>query len=289
MTPTWYDLLGVEPDATDEEIRAAWKAGIADLEPGDRRFRTLNEAAGVLLDPQQRAAYDASLEPEADDKTHLAPPLTRQKLTGGAKRGRAVSDGSGETRSEQAARLPTHEEQGLRTTARRTVPAWVLAALAVLVVAMVAAAGYLVTQPSDSTIATNTGDAQGAAEQAAATILAYDWQTMDDDQAAADPLLTSSYREKYDKLFAVLKENQPATKTVVSVDKVVASGVVRSDDDRVEVLVFVNRSRTNAESATPLKYRDSVVMTMQHDSGEWLVDCMNTNPLGDQPATQDPC
>ena len=71
MTPTWYDLLGVEPDASEDEIRAAWKAAIADLDPGDRRFRTLNEAAEVLLDPDRRAAYDATLEPEraTDERT----------------------------------------------------------------------------------------------------------------------------------------------------------------------------------------------------------------------------
>ncbi len=54
MTPTWYDLLGVEPDASADDIRAAWKAAIADLDPTDRRFKTLNEAAEVLLDPQRR-------------------------------------------------------------------------------------------------------------------------------------------------------------------------------------------------------------------------------------------
>ena len=66
MTPTWYDLLGVEPDASAEEIRTAWKSGIADLDPGDRRFRSLNEAAEVLLDPARRSTYDASLDPEPE-------------------------------------------------------------------------------------------------------------------------------------------------------------------------------------------------------------------------------
>ena len=30
--PTWYDLLDVEPTASTDEIRAAWKAAVADLE-----------------------------------------------------------------------------------------------------------------------------------------------------------------------------------------------------------------------------------------------------------------
>ena len=51
-----YDVLDVEPDATAEEIRAAWKGAIADLGPGDRRFRAYNDAAEVLLDPERRAA-----------------------------------------------------------------------------------------------------------------------------------------------------------------------------------------------------------------------------------------
>ena len=63
MTPTWYDLLGVEPDASSDEIRAAWKTAIADLDPADRRFRALNEAAVVLLDKDKRAEYDATLAP----------------------------------------------------------------------------------------------------------------------------------------------------------------------------------------------------------------------------------
>ena len=35
--PTWYDLLDVPRDASTEDVRAAWKAQIADLEPGESR------------------------------------------------------------------------------------------------------------------------------------------------------------------------------------------------------------------------------------------------------------
>src|SRR5690606_36396840 len=60
-SPSWYDLLGVAPDASGDEVRAAWRAQIADLDPTDRRFTVLNQAAEVLLDPARRAAYDAEL------------------------------------------------------------------------------------------------------------------------------------------------------------------------------------------------------------------------------------
>ena len=59
--PTWYDVLDVPRDASTDDVRAAWKDRIADLEPGDRRFDTLNRAAKVLLDPPAREAYDETL------------------------------------------------------------------------------------------------------------------------------------------------------------------------------------------------------------------------------------
>src|SRR5690349_5064794 len=61
--PTWYDILGVAPEATPEEIKAAWRNATDKFEPGSgtSQFRLFNEAADVLLDPEKRAAYDAEL------------------------------------------------------------------------------------------------------------------------------------------------------------------------------------------------------------------------------------
>ena len=70
--PTWYDVLDVPRDASSEEVRAAWKDRIADLEPGDRRFDTLNRAAKVLLDPPARSTYDDALAP-VEDRSPVAP------------------------------------------------------------------------------------------------------------------------------------------------------------------------------------------------------------------------
>jgi Mce-associated membrane protein len=265
VTPTWYDLLGVERDASADEIRAAWKAAIADLDPSDRRFRTLNEAAEVLLDKDRRAAYDASLAPAADEQAEPAPPLTGQEVTGGAKRGTSTSDGSGET-----AHSPT--------TARWSVPAWLLAALALVVAIALAGAGYLYSQPSDDDIAGATSQAQAAAERAATTILAYDYRHLDADQKAAGQLMTTSYQKKYDALFSQIAANAPDLQAVVTT-QVIASGIVRSGHDRVQVLVFVNRPTQRKDQAEPVVYRDQVVMTMERSGSDWLVDDMDTNQL----------
>ena len=82
-------------------------------------------------------------------------------------------------------------------------------------------------QPSDDAIATATSDAQGAAEQAATTILAYDYRHLDEDQKAAGALMTPAYQKKYDALFAQIAANAPDVKAIVTAD-VVASGIVRS-------------------------------------------------------------
>src|SRR6187200_214445 len=64
--PTWYDVLGVPRDASSTEIKAAWRNATDKFEPGSGsgQFRMFNEAADVLLDPDRRAAYDASLDAE---------------------------------------------------------------------------------------------------------------------------------------------------------------------------------------------------------------------------------
>jgi Mce-associated membrane protein len=158
------------------------------------------------------------------------------------------------------------------------VPAWLLAGLALLVAAMFAFAGYLVSQPSDDSIATATSDAQAAAEQSAATILAYDYRHLDEDQKAAGALMTPAYQKKYDALFAQIAANAPEVKAIVTAD-VVASGIVRSGSDRVQVLVFVNRPTLRADKTEPTVFRDQVVMTMEKSGDDWLVDNMDTNQL----------
>lgn len=254
--PTWYDVLDVPRDAATDDVRAAWKDRIADLEPGDRRFDTLNRAAKVLLDPPARAAYDESIplveegrrarhETEVDEQPGLATRLRRSSTTG---------------------------------TGARGVPTWLLAGLGVLAAGLVVATGWTSTRA-----AADVGDdsavraAQVAAERAVVPVLSYDYESLEADQREAQALMTGGYREEYDKLFTVLKDNAPQTQTKVSAS-VVASGVVRASDDRVQVLVFVDRPTTNKLHAEPVVYKDQVTVSMQRVDGDWLVDDLITSP-----------
>ena len=66
-------------DASADEIRAAWRAAIADLDPTDRRFGAYNQAAEVLLDPERRAAYDAELARRRPPSRAASPSRSRSR------------------------------------------------------------------------------------------------------------------------------------------------------------------------------------------------------------------
>ncbi|MEP9362310.1 DnaJ domain-containing protein [Nocardioides sp. CN2-186] len=244
-TPSWYDVLDVAPTASDAEIRTAWRTAIADLDPTDRRFAVLNQAAEVLLDPAARAAYDAELAPATTVAT-------------------------------------TPEPQVVTTVAaapagRRLVPGWLLVGLGVLAL-LVAGAAVAVgaTMPSDRSVEDGTDAARAAAERAVVPILSYDAAHLDESKAAAEPYLTGDYRKEYDKLFdGIIAQNAPATGTVVKAD-LVRSSVVRSGDDRVQVFMLVNQSRTNKKVSTPEVYKNWVTVTMEKVDGDWLVSGMET-------------
>jgi Mce-associated membrane protein len=247
-TPSWYDLLGVSPTASADEIRAAWRSEIADLDPTDRRFTVLNQAAGVLLDPVARAAYDESLAPVPDPEP--------------------ITEGAAEAAPEPVV------AGGRRRT---VVPGWLLVGLAVLTLVVAGIAGYLwLRVPSDSSVADATSAAQAAAERAVVPVLSYDAAHIDESQAAAQPYLTGDYRKEYDKLFdGIIAQNAPSTGTVLTAE-LVRSSVVRASDDRVQVFLLVNQTRTNKKDTEPQLYKNWVTVTMEKVGSDWLVADMET-------------
>lgn len=70
--PSFYDVLGVSPGATSEEVRAAYRRLSRQTHPdagGDGAlFRLVASAYRTLSDPISRAEYDASLNADVDQK-----------------------------------------------------------------------------------------------------------------------------------------------------------------------------------------------------------------------------
>ncbi|SDJ97698.1 Mce-associated membrane protein [Nocardioides sp. YR527] len=296
-SPTWYDLLDVEPDAATDDIRAAWKSAIADLDPTDRRFRTLNEAAAVLLDEKKRAAYDAELA----------------ALEEAAAEGDDVEAADAPDDDEPEGDEPADEEPDAEATAAagRTLPllpTWGLVAAGALALAAVVAAGVVffgqekVATVSNNNVTTSTvegavgkqitrnhkllveeqgGDALEAAKKAVVPLLSYDYSKMDESKSKAHDVMTKDYREDYDRLFAVLVDNVPETKTVVKTLAPVDAGVIRVSEDTVQILVLVDRQVTNAQRSTPIGYQEYAMLTMAKVGDEWLVDKVETQPSKD--------
>lgn len=74
---THYEVLGVDPDATESEIRAAYSAAIwpARARSDAARERALREALTVLCGTDSRTTYDESLDPpEAVDAVDAPAP-----------------------------------------------------------------------------------------------------------------------------------------------------------------------------------------------------------------------
>lgn len=267
--PSWYDLLDIEPTASADEVRAAWKAAIADLDPTDRKFRLLNQAAEVLLDPESRAQYDASLEPAV---VEAAPDEVET-----AEDAEEVEEGAAPVPPPY---VPPPSGTGSERVGGKRLPLWVLAALGVVLAALVGLCVWQAQEPTDEQVTEATADAQTAAEKAIVAIVSYDYRSLDDDQARAAAYMTDDFKDDYESLFAVIRENAPETKTIISTE-VVGSSIVRSGDDRVQVFLFINTPTLNAKLTEPEVYKNQVTVTMEKDGDEWLVDDLVTTELAD--------
>ena len=121
-------------------------------------------------------------------------------------------------------------------------------------------------------------DARGAAEAAVVPVLAFDYRTLEEDRAEARTYLTDRYAKEYDRLFdAAVLPNAERTRTVVGV-RFLESAVVRTGEERVDVLVFVNRRTANKQRTQD--YFDQVTLRMLEIDGTWLVDCLVTSQEG---------
>lgn len=293
-----YDLLDVDESASREEIREAWKAATADLDPTDRRFRAFNDAAGVLLDEDKRAAYDAELadarDADAAEEVDEAeePPATDAVDTPPAAESPAEADEPDEVH--EVHDVDELDEPPVAVPAGRTdgPPRWVLvAAIAagmvslLLLVVVLALPGTLGGDPP-SERADAADDAARSAEDAVTelvpVVLAYNYKTFDEDVDRASAYLTDEYAAERDELFASTVEVDGRELTfreqVIEEKLVVAAAVsgtgltrVSESGDVAKVVAFINQESRKGDSA-PQPLKMWATLTLEREDGRWLLD-----------------
>jgi Mce-associated membrane protein len=268
VNPSLYDLLNVDETASTDDIRAAWKAAIADLDPSDRRFRAFNQAAETLLDPERRRAYDAELagakEAEAEPE-----PVEREPTP--------------ETAAEPEPPPPTGKPVAWEAADGRTVPQRLLIAAGVLALAAIAGTVWIWVQPGAA------GDvdryekreaaarqAEAAAEEAVGPALSYDYHGgLEDDAVAAASYLTEEYANQRQTLMQDLAPDARQSQIVVNAQPI-ATGITRTGDDRAEILVYVDQRTKRKDTKEPFTLTLWVRAQMVLEDGRWLVDDLET-------------
>ena len=299
-SPSWYDLLGVAPDATPAEIKAAWRDATDKFEPGTgaSQFRLFNEAADVLLDPERRRAYDAELglvadpvvepaETEPEPVVEPAEPETEPDVEPGE------TDPEPEPVVEPAETEPDAEPETPGRTARLRALATstvALVVLGVLALASVVFAAVVFTQTDlgEKADEYKAGrNAQAAAVKALTAVLSYDYRQLDTPAKLEASLnavtsnMTPELAARYRTAFTtVCRPDIDSPATAVARKSVVTSAVedpaiIDAGTKRVRLLVFVSQTTTNS-SGGPNARSSQVVATLVDRGGRWLLDSVET-------------
>ncbi|MGW0701720.1 hypothetical protein ACWD0A_20865 [Streptomyces sp. NPDC002867] len=170
------------------------------------------------------------------------------------------------------------------TRGRRITRGRVCAALAVLLVAALVAAGVLGREyvRGRDTDAART-EALAAARKAAPVVLSYDHRRLDKDFATARTWLTGSFRDEYGRTTKTVVA-PTATKYRGTVKASVvrppdggapAASVVSASPDKVVVLLFVNQVTTSTQVTGSRVDLNRVRMTMTRTDAGWKVSAVD--------------
>jgi len=113
-------------------------------------------------------------------------------------------------------------------------------------------------------------DALAASTAAAQAIFSYDYRSFDTSVANGRSFVTGGFADEYGQTTAALKNTAVQEKAVVRA-AVSAAGVVTAEPDRVELLLFLNQYRRNANIDGEKVDQNRVVLTMVPVNGDWKV------------------
>jgi Mce-associated membrane protein len=152
------------------------------------------------------------------------------------------------------------------TALRRTVA--VLAVAAVLAGAVAGLAWFAAGRSQQRDAAGRA--CMTAATAAAQAIFSYDYRSFDAGVAAAKPYTTGDFAKEYARTTASLKPTAVKEQAVVQA-QVSALGVIQSASGHVDLLVYLNQYRRNANITGEKVDQNRVVLTMTKIGNAWKV------------------
>ncbi len=256
-----YELLGVERSADAATISKAWRRRTRKAGPGSPEFAKLNDAAETLLNPERRAAYDASL-----------PVVTAPAVPA-----------AGETVTAPSSAVPAAKAP---SSPMRTL---VIAAALLLVVNVGVFVWALVQShhKDEAAVGSARDEASAAARTAVGVLLGYSWETMDADLKNDLTYLTPAYAKVFTDNFNLLTASKNGAASAVAQTKTIvtaavnATAVMDASAERVNVLVFADQTVVHKagpkQQECPCVLKDRVKVSMVKQGGKWLVDNLQTS------------
>jgi Mce-associated membrane protein len=109
-----------------------------------------------------------------------------------------------------------------------------------------------------------------AATSAAQAIFSYDYRSFDTSVSNGQSFATGDFAKEYTQTTTALKSNAVKEQAIVRA-AVSATGVVSASAGRVELLLYLNQYRRNANITGEKVDQNRVVLTMVQVHGEWKV------------------
>lgn len=150
---------------------------------------------------------------------------------------------------------------------------WVVVAVAAVVtLALLGAALWSWQQAAEIDDARQAGrTARAAVTEKVELLLTYDYETFDEDAAAAEEVLTPDFREEYAPTRDAIRDRAVQQRRSQQAT-VVAVSVISQEEDRVETLVFVDTVSAREGSERQRVLQNRVKVTLSREGDTWLID-----------------
>lgn len=156
------------------------------------------------------------------------------------------------------------------STSRLPLIAGALGVVVLVFVVLVGWLGYGTIQ--DAAAESARTEAVAAAEEQAVAMLAYDFDNVDEQTAAAADGLTGDFRDEYMNLMQNIIAPGAKEKSISVQVSVQASSVVSADADHAVTLLFLNQITTSSENPEAVSSGSRVRVELENQDGRWLVN-----------------